>query len=93
MRNNKKGGVLSISYFYVDMMQKKNVWLLLLLAFCTASAQQYNFRQYNVQDGLAHSQVSSILQDSHGYMWFATYGGGLSRFDGRTFVNFTEKDG
>jgi ligand-binding sensor domain-containing protein/serine phosphatase RsbU (regulator of sigma subunit) len=75
------------------MMQIKNVWLLFLFALCSASAQQYNFRQYNVQDGLAHSQVSTILQDSRGYMWFATYGGGLSRFDGKTFVNFSEKDG
>ncbi|MFL5763156.1 MAG: two-component regulator propeller domain-containing protein [Bacteroidia bacterium] len=75
------------------MMQKKNVWLLFLFAFYAASAQHYNFRQYNVQDGLAHSQVSTILQDRKGYLWFATYGGGLSRFDGKNFRNFTEKDG
>ena len=67
----------------------------ILLSFCYLSsvAQQYNFRTYNVQDGLAHSQVSSILQDSKGYMWFATYGGGISRFDGKSFVNYTEKEG
>ncbi len=59
----------------------------------TSVAQQYNFRQYNVQDGLAHSQVSTILQDSKGYMWFATYGGGLSKFDGKNFINYTEKEG
>jgi ligand-binding sensor domain-containing protein/serine phosphatase RsbU (regulator of sigma subunit) len=75
------------------MMQIKNFWLLLLFAFCAVQAQQYNFRQYNVQDGLAHSQVSTILQDRKGYVWFATYGGGISRFDGKTFVNYTEKEG
>jgi ligand-binding sensor domain-containing protein/serine phosphatase RsbU (regulator of sigma subunit) len=26
-------------------------------------------------------------------MWFSTYGGGISRFDGKQFVNFTEKEG
>lgn len=65
----------------------------LLICFFSSFAQQYNFRQYNVQDGLAHSQVSTVLQDSKGYMWFSTYGGGLSRFDGKTFTNYTEKDG
>src|ERR1043165_5067400 len=75
------------------MMRIRNLWLLLQFIFYAAQAQQYNFRNYNVQDGLAHSQISTILQDSKGYMWFATYGGGLSRFDGKTFRNFTERDG
>lgn len=26
-------------------------------------------------------------------MWFSTYGGGLSKFDGKKFVNYTEKEG
>ncbi len=69
------------------------IFTFVLFAFHSLKAQQYNFRQYNVQDGLAHSQVSSILQDSKGYMWFSTYGGGLSKFDGKTFINYTEKDG
>lgn len=70
------------------------LFIICLVLSCLKSfGQQYNFRQYNVQDGLAHSQVSSILQDSKGYMWFSTYGGGLSKFDGKTFVNYTEKDG
>ncbi len=56
-------------------------------------AQQYNFRKYNVQDGLAHSQVSPILQDDKGYIWFTTLGGGVSKFDGKTFKNYSDKNG
>lgn len=69
------------------------LFLFFIVGYLNSFAQQYNFKQYNVQDGLAHSQVSSILQDSKGYMWFSTYGGGLSKFDGKKFINYTEKEG
>ena len=57
------------------------------------AGQQYNFRNYNVPEGLAHSHVSKIFQDSKGYLWFSTLGGGVSKFDGKNFINFTEKEG
>ena len=47
--------------------------------------QQYNFHNYSVKDGVAQSQVYSLLQDSRGYLWMGTLGGGLSRFDGINF--------
>ncbi len=56
-------------------------------------AQQYNFIQYSISEGLAQSQVYSMVQDSKGYLWFGTQGGGLSRFDGKEFDNFSTKDG
>src|SRR3989344_6047655 len=92
-------GIISINviFLFLQRMRLKTNFFLFIICFITSSvssfAQQYNFRQYNIQDGLAHSQVSSILQDSKGYMWFSTYGGGLSKFDGKTFVNYTEKEG
>jgi len=45
-----------------------------------------------VEHGLAQSQVNVIVQDSAGYLWFGT-GNGLSKFDGKEFVNFSRKDG
>jgi len=36
--------------------------------------------------------VSSVI-DSQGTKWFGTWGGGLSRFDGKTWKNFTTRDG
>ena len=56
-------------------------------------AQQYNFKPLTVQDGLAQSQVYSILQDSRGYVWMGTRGGGVSRYDGSVFTSFTTKNG
>jgi hypothetical protein len=35
-------------------------------------AQQLTLRHYDVADGLAHSFVSAIHQDAHGYLWFGT---------------------
>jgi ligand-binding sensor domain-containing protein len=37
-------------------------------------------------------QVSTLYQDSKGYLWSGGYGG-LSRFDGKTFLNFNKKKG
>ncbi len=35
----------------------------------------------------------SILEDKTGNLWFGTYGGGVSRYDGKSFTNFTDKEG
>lgn len=55
-------------------------------------SQTYPFRTYSIQDGLSESVVNDILQDSEGYIWFAT-GYGLNRFDGINFENFFEENG
>ncbi len=56
-------------------------------------AQQYQFRNFSVGDGLAQSQVFCLLEDSRGYIWMGTRGGGVSRFDGERFETFTVEDG
>src|SRR6218665_1170023 len=33
------------------------------------------------------------LQDKNGDLWFGTTGAGLYRYDGKSFTNFTTKDG
>jgi len=47
----------------------------------------------DVEQGMSSSQVLSILEDSHGNLWFGTGGGGVSMFNGETFTHFTEKEG
>jgi DNA-binding NtrC family response regulator/ligand-binding sensor domain-containing protein len=42
---------------------------------------------------LAYNIVWTIYLDPDGMLWFGTEGGGVSRYDGRKFVNFTAKDG
>ncbi|MEW6470225.1 MAG: two-component regulator propeller domain-containing protein [Bacteroidota bacterium] len=56
-------------------------------------AQVYNFNTYTVEDGLGGSEVYAILQDHEGYIWFGCYGGGISRFDGKSFRNYTVREG
>jgi ligand-binding sensor domain-containing protein/serine phosphatase RsbU (regulator of sigma subunit) len=67
---------------------------LLLYIFSTSlTAQQYNFAHYSLEAGLAQSEVFDIVQDRRGNIWVANNGGGISRFDGKKFVNFDERDG
>jgi signal transduction histidine kinase/ligand-binding sensor domain-containing protein len=49
-------------------------------------------RVFNVDDGLASSEVTRIVPDSRGFLWFCA-ASGLSRFDGRSFVTFGAADG
>ncbi len=67
--------------------------IFLLVATATLRAQQFTLRQYTVVDGLPQSQVNVILEDSNGYLWIGTQGGGLARFDGREFKVYTTRDG
>jgi ligand-binding sensor domain-containing protein len=50
------------------------------------------WRTYTTLDGLVHNIVFDICGEPNGVLWFATWGG-LSRYDGKGFVNFTTKDG
>jgi ligand-binding sensor domain-containing protein/serine phosphatase RsbU (regulator of sigma subunit) len=68
---------------------------LILLSVCAhkhGSAQIYNFNHYSLKDGLIQSNVNDILQDTKGYLWFAT-DGGLSKFNGQTFTNYSTNEG
>ena len=48
-------------------------------------AQPMHFVQYDRDDGLSQSAVNQIVQDSSGFMWFATESG-LNRLDGYDFT-------
>jgi two-component sensor histidine kinase/ligand-binding sensor domain-containing protein len=56
-------------------------------------AQNYNFSHYSLEEGLSQSEVNCIFEDSRGYLWLGTAGGGLNRFDGKSFVSYGEEDG
>lgn len=52
-----------------------------------------NIQYLDVDQGLAASYVYSTLEDKRGNIWFGTFGGGASRYDGERFTHFTEKEG
>ncbi|MBK9254917.1 MAG: histidine kinase [Saprospiraceae bacterium] len=47
--------------------------------------QGENFYNYSIAEGLPQSQVFAICQDSAGYIWAGTQGGGIAIFDGQKF--------
>lgn len=54
--------------------------------------QQTGIKLYNVTDGLPSSVTYGAYQDRNGYLWVSTRAG-VSRFDGRQFVNYSLEDG
>ncbi len=59
----------------------------------TKDANPANFSFYKTFQGLNRNGIFCMLQDKTGNLWLGTYGGGLSRFDGKFFTNFTQKEG
>ena len=57
---------------------------LLLILFCSraAMAQEFRCEKLPTQSQLPVANVHRIMQDSEGYMWYGTQGGGLCRDDG-----------
>ena len=58
--------------------------------FCniTYADEALKFQNISVEEGLSHSYVNSILQDSKGYLWINTFMG-TNRYDGYNFVHYT----
>jgi signal transduction histidine kinase/CheY-like chemotaxis protein/streptogramin lyase len=50
------------------------------------------FRHLTTEQGLPHSNVTAIAQDTLGFMWFGTQDG-LCRYDGHDFVTFRKRNG
>src|SRR5574344_453772 len=46
---------------------------------------RYNVSVLDMSTGLPHNWVNSVYEDSRGFIWVATYGGGLVRYDGYGF--------
>ena len=43
------------------------------------------------ENGLPDPDINGLYFDSMGYAWISTFGGGLVRYDGGSFIRFTEK--
>ncbi|WP_243751570.1 two-component regulator propeller domain-containing protein [Niastella caeni] len=65
--------------------------VILFPVFAYAQPAQYPFSHLDVSDGLSHNQVTTIIKDAKGFMWFGT-ASGLNRYDGYTFKVFRHKE-
>ena len=45
------------------------------------------------EDGLPDQDINGIYFDNRGYAWISTFGGGLVRYDGDSFLTFSNKTG
>jgi len=66
--------------------------LCLLVAPVKSRAQRFPFFNLKIEHGLAQSQVYCMAQDTFGNLWIGTLGG-ISRYDGKKFINYTNSDG
>lgn len=68
------------------------IMLSCLVFLVGARGQNYNLTKYSTTtSNLPSNYAYAIKQDGNGFLWIGT-SDGLSRFDGVSFVNFTEKD-
>ncbi len=79
----------------VSNLLLKHKWSLLLLALCQlafTNNRLVQFKHITPEQGLSQSSVFSIVQDSLGFLWFATEDG-LNRYDGYTCKVFRHNAG
>ncbi|MGK2859812.1 MAG: ligand-binding sensor domain-containing protein, partial [Thermoanaerobaculia bacterium] len=80
----------------VELRAKASLVVLVLVCLLSpsgvVSAQQLPAINFTADDGLSHSQVWSVFQDSRGYLWVGT-SDGLNRFDTVSFSVFRTRDG
>lgn len=86
-----------LSLSFAEIRRLSRFPILICLGFLTglclrATAQEYSYVNYTVNDGLAGSTVYGMVRDKDGFLWFGTETG-LSRYDGSHFNNFYISDG
>ncbi len=59
----------------------------------TKDQNPQNFSSFGKLQGLKHGNINCMLQDKIGNLWLGTAGGGLSKYDGKSFTHYTEKEG
>lgn len=71
----------------------RSLWITLCLVFSlpvvgseNLLTERYNLSYLDLSNGLPHNNVSDIFRDSNGFLWISTFGGGLVRYDGYSFM-------
>jgi ligand-binding sensor domain-containing protein/anti-sigma regulatory factor (Ser/Thr protein kinase) len=76
----------------MSFLQRPLLFVTLLLLSGEILCQTLPFQSYTTRDGLPSNHITSLCQDSRGYLWIGT-DNGLSMYDGTEFKNFTTADG
>lgn len=78
--------------------RRRQPWILLLCLLATGTFAQaagqgrplLKSKAFTTADGLAHQIVRDVVKAPDGAFWIATWGGGISRFDGENWETFNE---
>ena len=57
--------------------------------FIIGAGGNSNFTNFTTDQGLPLDNISCSLMDKIGNLWFGTNGGGVSRYEGKSFITFT----
>lgn len=68
------------------------LWVLISYTRCLSATDSAQILHYTIENGLPSNNVYSIIQDSKGYLWFAT-DNGIIKYNGYTFRVFNTNDG
>lgn len=76
-----------MSYICITMQTilKKNILILFLVSATVLQSQNSYLERFTVADGLPQQEVIDLAQDEFGYLWIATKGGEVTRYDGEKF--------
>jgi len=66
--------------------------MMLQAGLLRAQNNQFQFSHLDISNGLSHNEVTCMLKDSRGFMWFGTISG-LNRYDGYKFKVFRHTAG
>lgn len=67
--------------------------ILFFLGLTSLSAQTFNFEYISLEHGLPQGQINCLKEDTRGYLWVGTQGGGVAQYDGINFTVYDENSG
>lgn len=89
--NIKSENVDTLTSIVWDITQDRNgnIW------FATSDGVfRYNGKSFTkITSEIVSEPFFSVFEDSKGHFWFGTYGSGVFYYDGKSFRNFSTKDG
>jgi len=86
-----KEGLCSIDIKIILNDNKGNIWI----GTNDGITKVYNneYSTITEKEGLNNNRIWAIEQDRNGNLWFGSYGNGIIKFSGETFIHFSEEGG
>ena len=81
--------LFKINLFIFSFLPLFDELFITLSSFAQGSLpSRFNVSYLNMAAGMPNNFADDIFQDSYGFVWISTHGGGLVRYDGFNYMNF-----